>query len=90
MKHSTVLWRFRRNRLRRRSYAVEGWVLLALGAAATVGAALTGLAGRTRQADCEAALPVGRPAPCDRHGISRGAREAGPIGPATGHRTALP
>lgn len=44
MKHSTVLWRFRRNPLRRRSYAVEGWVLLALGAAATVGAALTGLA----------------------------------------------
>jgi len=44
MKRSTVLWRFRRNPLRRRSYVVEGWAALALGAAATVGAALTGLA----------------------------------------------
>lgn len=44
MKRSSVLWRFRRNPLRRRSYLVEGWGLLALGAAATVGSALTGLA----------------------------------------------
>lgn len=50
MKRSTVLWRFRRNPLRRRSYVVEGWALLVLGAAATVGAALTGLA-VTREAD---------------------------------------
>lgn len=43
MKRSTVLWRFRRNPLRSRSYLVEGWALVALGAAAVVGAALTGL-----------------------------------------------
>lgn len=44
MKRNRVLWRFRRSPLRRRSYAVEGWALLTMGAAATVGAALTGLA----------------------------------------------
>ncbi|MBM9437071.1 Rv1733c family protein [Actinacidiphila bryophytorum] len=44
MKRSTVLWRFRRNPLRRRSYAVEGFALLTLGAVAIAGAALTGLA----------------------------------------------
>jgi hypothetical protein len=44
MKRSTVLWRFRRSPLRRRSYLVEGCALLALGVAATLGAALAGLA----------------------------------------------
>ncbi|MFI0897877.1 hypothetical protein [Streptomyces sp. NPDC020983] len=42
MKRSTVLWRFRRNPLRRRSYLAEGWALFALGAAAVAGAALAG------------------------------------------------
>lgn len=44
MKRSTVLWRFRRGPLRSRSYVVEAWALLALGAATAVGATLAGLA----------------------------------------------
>jgi hypothetical protein len=44
MKRSTVLWRWRRNPLRGRSYTVESWALLALSAVALIGAALTGLA----------------------------------------------
>ncbi|MFI2368021.1 hypothetical protein [Streptomyces sp. NPDC018833] len=36
------LWRWRRNRLRRRSYLVEGWIILALGAIGFIGAPLGG------------------------------------------------
>lgn len=44
MNRSTVLWRFRRNPLRGRSYAVEGWALLAVSVVGLACAALTGLA----------------------------------------------
>lgn len=50
MKRSTVLWRFRRNPLRRRSYVAEGCALLSLGAVAIVGTALIGPA-VTRRVD---------------------------------------
>ncbi|MGA4797588.1 hypothetical protein [Streptomyces lavendulocolor] len=50
------LWRWRRNELRHRSHAVEGWVLLILGVAGFIGAPLGGavawdtvLEGRARQ-----------------------------------------
>ncbi|MGW6394947.1 Rv1733c family protein [Streptomyces sp. NPDC055103] len=36
------LWRWRRNELRHRSHAVEGWILLVLGVAAFIGAPLGG------------------------------------------------
>ncbi|MYS22033.1 hypothetical protein GA0115240_137719 [Streptomyces sp. DvalAA-14] len=44
MRRSRVLWRWRRNPLCGRSYAVEGWALLALSTAALAGAALAGSA----------------------------------------------
>ncbi|WP_314612850.1 Rv1733c family protein [Streptomyces stackebrandtii] len=50
------LWRWRRNELRHRSHAVEGWILLILGVAGFIGAPLGGavageavLEGRSQQ-----------------------------------------
>jgi hypothetical protein len=37
------LWRWRRNALRRRSYPVEGWIILAVGVTAFIGAPLGGV-----------------------------------------------